>query len=204
MNAERLSLTRLLSLNDKEKSLEVWSKADSGKEHLLARVSVPWQPLKERLMERLAEQLDTPLMDLCVAGWKKVEEMRQFADRTQYPRHEKHRVALVAHDIASDCQPTLEVSLGPHRFPPVRFTLHVSVRLEGCVLTIAGGRIIAILPGTCEGEATLTYSDVDLAKAHTEKVNLGPEYSLSEGISLGVDDKNPARTRTRTVRNAKN
>jgi hypothetical protein len=183
-SAETIPLAGFLSLDDKEKALEIWSNADHGKDHLLARITVPWGPLKERLILRLAEQLNMPLMELFISAWKKVDEIQSVATKSHDRPREKNPVDLVSHELTYDCEPTLEVTLGPHRFDPVKFALHVCLKLDGCVLIIMDGRIVAIRPGTCEGEATLSYEGFEFAKAKTEKTELGPEYQLQDAIEI--------------------
>jgi hypothetical protein len=95
-------------------------------------------------------------------------------------------VNLVEHEITEDFKPTVEVTLGGVQFPRLEFDLHLSLKFEGCVLTIVDGKIVAVLPGTCQGEATLKYLDVTVAKSETKKMNLGAEIQLTKSIAIGA------------------
>jgi len=64
--------------------------------------------------------------------------------------------------------------------------LKVSLKFEGCVLTIQNGKIKEILPGNCKGETSLQWKEFVLAEAETEKVDLGEAIPLGNGVAISV------------------
>ena len=71
-------------------------------------------------------------------------------------------------------------------FPRLKFDLHVILKLEGCVLTIQEAKIKEMLPGTCQGLATLEWNGFILAEAKTGKMDLGDKIRLGKGVEISA------------------
>jgi hypothetical protein len=186
MSAREMTLSRFLKWDEKSKTAQIGSNLDSKKEEIVAEISVPWEPLKEKMVEEIVKLLDLPLKDFCLAAWKKNRELQQFADREKYPPDETNKVNLIEHEITGEYHPTVEVSFAGKTFPKLKFDLNVSLKLTGCVLTIQDGKIKEILPGNCQGEAVLQWKKAVLAKATTETVDIGGEIKLEKPIAISA------------------
>lgn len=187
MSAAETTLTKFFNWDEKSQIARIGSNLSSENEKLLAEISVPRELLKEKLIERIVELLNFPMKDFCLAAWKKHKELQEFADPEKYPPQEQNKVNLLEHEITADYHPVLEVSWNGKSFPKQTFDLGLSVRLEGCVLTIKGGRIEEVLPGTCQGKAVLKWKESVLAKAETSKTDLGNAIKLEKGVQISVD-----------------
>lgn len=186
MSASEMTLSKFLKWDEKSKTAQVGSNLDSKKEKLIAQISVPWEPLKEKMLEKIAALLDLPLKEFCLAAWKKHHELQQFADSEKYPPDETNQVNLLEHEIIAEYRPTLEVSFGGKTFPKLQFDLNLNLKFEGCVLTIQDGKIKEILPGNCQGEAILQWKEFALAETKTEKVDLGDKIKLGKGVAISA------------------
>ena len=88
------------------------------------------------------------------------------------------------HEIVSEHHPALEINLAGVRVQRIDFDLDVSLKLEGFVLTIQGGKIKGVRLGTYQGEASLAWEGIVLLKAESEAMPIGEEVDLGEGVLI--------------------
>lgn len=184
MNITEATLSKLLKLNDASETDRVQSDLAKQKDRILAEVAVPWEPLREKLVEQIVKMLDLKLLDFCLAVWRKEQELRPFADPKQHPPDEVNHVNLLEHEIVSEHHPTLDISLGGKRIKKLECDLNFTLSIRGCILTIKGGKIIEVAPGECACEAKLNFKDIPLLAAKTKDESLGKSVPLAEPVTI--------------------
>lgn len=196
MSTDSCTLSGLMKLHNKSNRDELRARLESQKANMGLEVGIPWRQIEKKMVEKVVELLDSKLLDLCLAAWKKYEELQELADPEKFPPDEANEVTLLEHEILSEQHPGVEIvihGLGIKR--QVTFDLEASLTLKGCSLVIKGGRIMKATPGKCAGQASLKFKGVVLAEAKTDEVQLGPAVDLGEGIPIARSEETRATPR---------
>jgi hypothetical protein len=147
--------------------------------------SVQWVASTPDLAQKVGDMLDIRISDVLVGAWKKIAEVKKYADPLKYPPDEVYEVELFEHEVSSEHKPRIEIRMDN---PPVRkdleFTVTVSLTLKAFKLRIKGGRVLKILAGTCQGKGSIAFLGQDLLKKSLEPVELPGSFDLGEGIPL--------------------
>jgi hypothetical protein len=187
MPGNNLTLTELFNLKKEPPTFDQKVRSDfAAAEKEVAITTVAWPLLEDKILETLVEMFDLKLLDLCLTGWRKYEDLQEYADRKKHPLGEKNEVPLAEHEIISKHRPKLEISVGKYK-KTLAFDLNACLKLEDVVLQIQDGRIKGVQPGTCGGEATLEWENVTLIKAKTKNIRLGEPVPLGEGIVISPE-----------------
>jgi hypothetical protein len=181
VNPLELTLSHLLEL---ERSSTLYKQLGRALADLVSNAaagSVP-ESLEDGLSSEAPVLFNRKILDLCIEGWKKYKEIREFAEKKDGPS-DIHEVALMEHEITLEEEPELEVRFNGALVGRVTFKFEVCLTLEGVLLIIQEGKIKRVRLGRCQCEATLSVGPLSL-KAEGKKMMVGPEIELGDGITL--------------------
>jgi hypothetical protein len=127
--------------------------------------------------------LDTDLIGMLVAGWRKHHDLTAAARRTLAAAGVVELVQLVTHQVTVNQQPSVNVLVDGRQVATVQLGLSVVFDISVLVAGISSGRLIALHSGHCDITATLSIQGADLLTRQTH-LELPGLVSLSPGIRL--------------------
>jgi hypothetical protein len=152
---------------------------------ITVRANMDWPTMSGACAQALQTSLDIKLIDVLVGGWTKLVKLQAYLDHDRYPPSEICPFPLVEHTIRSVHHPCVEVLVDEVQIEPtITFNLEFTLNLEGIVLDIQGGRIIAIRTGSFAGGGTLKYASIILCEVETPKYEIPGIIVLDEGIAI--------------------
>ncbi len=139
-----------------------------------------------RMEAYLRELLDIPLEEILTEGWKRYGAIRDACERSKSDPEKTLFLSLAKHTLLSEHHPRIEIELSGKKIGEIAFDIRLRLTLEGFVLRIRGGEIVAIDTGTCLAEGSVACGDVVLIEKGPEKVVLPGTIVLeSEGANDG-------------------
>jgi hypothetical protein len=157
---------------------------DEVRSRLAARTNMGWPVISGTFAQALQSALDVKLLDVLCGGWTKLVRLQAYLDRDRYPPTELCPFPLVQHTIRSVHHPGVDILLNEKKIEEITFDLEFLLTLEGIVLTIRDGRIVAIAAGAYAGGAVLKYKDFVLCETHTPQFEIPGVVQLEEGIAI--------------------
>ena len=128
---------------------------------------------------KLADLLDTPLIEILSEGWKGAKAWKRVADNP-----EEQVVPLNPHTISSKHRPELKILRKEETIATLIFDVEVSLNFENAALLIRDRRIREFRPGTARVEGTLSLSEVKLLKRTSKDYTLPGLLSFDKGIPI--------------------
>src|ERR1043166_2013450 len=121
-------------------------------------------PVARLIGGKLADLLDTPLVEILNKAWKGAKAWKRLADNP-----DEQLVPLNPHTITSTHHPKLQLLLDEKPVgPPLIFEVEVTLNLENAALLIRDRRIREFRPGTARVEGTLSLSKVKLLQGSSK------------------------------------
>jgi hypothetical protein len=133
---------------------------------------------------RIAELLRLDLGVILVGGWKKMAELRGYTDRSKYGPDETVLVEITRHTVTSTHKPSLEVLVDGVKIDTLPFELKLTLTLDGAVLTIRDGKILAVSPGKCTAGGEMTLEGYEIFKREAASVKLPGTWTFKEPIAI--------------------
>lgn len=133
---------------------------------------------------RIPDLLRLDVGALLVSGWKKTTELRRYTDRTKYGPDETVFVELTRHTVTSAHKPTLDIVMDGVTIDTVPFELKFTLTLDGAVLTIRDGQILAVSPGSCKAGGELKCEGQSILKRELAPVKLPGTWTFKEPIPI--------------------
>ena len=146
--------------------------------------SVVWSLVKPEVASRLKDALGADALEVIAAAWGKARELRKYADPAKYPPEQSVVVHLGEHRVSCRVHPEIEVSFNDVPIRTVKFTLEFVAKFKSAALTIRGGAIRAVAPGSCSAQAVLKYGNVKLKEEQTPEVRFPGRLDLGEGLRI--------------------
>lgn len=138
---------------------------------------------RDEVMTVVLRAIDTPLVDVLVAGWRKWEELVAAAERSLREPQATECVELHDHHITSTHRPRIDVTLDGEPIAHVELTLELDALLHAVTAVVENGRLTALRTGHADVTARLSIEGIQV----TEKgrpIELPIEIGLGEGIVL--------------------
>lgn len=151
---------------------------------LALQTTVAWPALTDAFAQALRSALDVKLVDVLIGGWTKLIQLQAYLDRDRYPPTELCLLPLAQHTISSVHHPSVEILLNEQVIERITFHVEFVLTLEGIVLNIRDGRIVAVGAGTCAGGGILKFVDITLCEIQTPKYQIPGTLDLREGIVI--------------------
>jgi hypothetical protein len=134
----------------------------------------------------VAGLLHIDLVDMLLAGWRKLEDLVEAARRSLQFSGTKELVDLAAHSVTFTSQPYVDVLVDGARVVTVHLALSVVFDVNLLKATVRSARMVELHSGQCDITATLAVEGDDVATRH-ERVDLHLIVKLGAGIPLLTD-----------------
>jgi hypothetical protein len=131
-----------------------------------------WGVIGSEATSALKGVLDLDVFDVVARVWCGAKELHDFADRSKHPAGERSVLYLGEHAFTKTMYPTLAITIGPYKCPPLRFTLELVATIRSIALSICDGCITGLGSGDGDISGRLSYGDIDLTKRQSKKVPL--------------------------------
>ncbi len=136
-----------------------------------------------RMEAYLQELLDIPFEEVLTEGWKRYDAIRSVCEKSKKSPEKTFFLSLAKHSLLSEHHPRIEIELGGEKIGEITFDIRLRLTLEGFVLRIRGGEIVAIDTGNCLAVGTVAYGEIVLIEKGPEKVALPGTIVLQSGGS---------------------
>ena len=145
---------------------------------------IKWDVVSDVLIDRAVEMSDIPLAKILLPAWKEYQEIEKFADPQSYPPEDTELVSLVEHTVKSEHKSSLEILFKGVQVRVIDFTVGTELTLEGVVLRIRGGRVMAIEAGSVKGKASLAMEGETVLERPFTPISLPGKIDLGDGVPL--------------------
>jgi len=152
-----------------------------------ARLVLPeiqWRAAAEEVARQLRETLDVPLPRLLVNGWKLRSEMLSYCDPKKYAPDKSVTVKLSKHSVRWSQKPKVQVRVNGVPIGELNFTLEAKGTLELAVLTIRGGRVLALNAGHIILEGSVSLEDHEIVEERLLDVPIPGRLDFGDGLPL--------------------
>ena len=157
---------------------------------------IKWDVVADVLLDRAVEMSDIPLAEILLPAWKKYREIEKFADPQSYPPEDTELVSLLEHTIHSEHKSSLEILFKGVQVKVINFTVVTELTLEGVVLQIRGGRVMAIEAGSVKGKASLAMESKIVLERPFAPIPLPGRIDLGAGVPLRAKEAGLASSAT--------
>ena len=148
--------------------------------------AVPGLPLTaviEGVSASVQQALDVPVASLLVSAWDRSRDLRAAIQQTRDSDKAAVLVPLLTHTITSEHRPYVDVVVSGAPLARLVFPLKIAFGLDGFVLRIARGRIVAITTGTLKIKATLKFADFVLVEKALPSVPLPGSLDFEQRLA---------------------
>lgn len=121
--------------------------------------------------------------DVLLPGWREYQDLTSAARRTLAAPGSTELVHLASHRVSAAQQPSVAIWVDGSRVATLHLRLSLVLDIEALLARIRGGRLVAILTGSCDVTATLAIDGTDVAcrQAH---LDLPGEVALTQAVRL--------------------
>jgi hypothetical protein len=146
--------------------------------------TIAWPLVKSEAVSLLKDALDVDALKIIAAAWSKARELKKYADPAKYPADQSVVVHLGEHNVTCRLQPEIEVLFNEVPIRTIQFNLELVAKFKSAALTIRGGAIRAVSPGSCSAQVMLKYQGVKLKEEQTPEVKFPGRLDLGEGLRI--------------------
>jgi len=132
----------------------------------------------------IADLVRLDLGVILVGGFKKMAELRRYTDRGKYRADETILVELTRHTVTSLHKPSLDIVVNNVEVDKVPFELKLTITLDGALLTIRDGKILALSPGTCKVAGEFECEGYTILKRESAAVKVPGTWTFKEPIEI--------------------
>ncbi len=143
-----------------------------------------WSFTTKDVRKKIEDLLDIDVVTIMVRAWNKYRELQKYTDSKQYPLTDTYLVSLAEHTVSSTHHPYIEVTVNENPVGRIEFEVKVTLTLKGIILTVKGGRIMAIETGSCKGKGTIAYKGIPVFERETDSFALPGTIDLGQGIPI--------------------
>lgn len=182
-----LSVRDLLFEPDEDRTLE--ANLDDGQAlgAVDEKIGVLGRVVREFLVQELTrvilEVVDSDVVALMGAAWRKHTKLVEAARRTSASPGAEEQVVLATHRMSSIQEPQVDVLVDGALLGTLDLRVSVSFDVEGLVAVVRDGRLIGLRAGSSTAEAALAIEGIEIARRDME-FDLTSEISLANGIPL--------------------
>jgi hypothetical protein len=123
------------------------------------------------------------LDDVLLPGWREYRDLTSAARRTLAEPGSTELVHVASHRVSAAQQPSVAVLVDGKRVATLHLSLSLVLDVNALLARVRGGRLVAILSGSCDVTATLAIDGTDVAckQAH---LDLPGEVALAQSLRL--------------------
>jgi hypothetical protein len=134
-----------------------------------------------------------------LAGWREYQDLTSAARRTLAAPGSTELVHVASHRVSAAQEPSVAVLVDGKRVATLHLRVSLLFDVNSLLARVRGGRLIAVLTGSCDVTATLAIDGTDVAckQAH---LDLPGEVALTQAVRLlPARDYPPAEDDSRTL-----
>lgn len=132
------------------------------------------------------EVLKLDIFELVLKAWAAVHELEAYADPVKHPPGERAVVRWGACTLKAPQVIDVKLGVGAVELPVLRLTIDLAAEFTSLALTIEGGAILKIAPGTARASAGLRYGETELiAPRKTPELQAERGIEFSPGLRIG-------------------
>ncbi len=148
-------------------------------------VDQAWPFIKDAVNAEIGKALDTDLIGALVDGWRNASELHGYADPIRYPATKTVTMTLGRTTSAITVDPELTLVVGETVRQKLALVAEFLVTLQGVVLTIRGGQIIAVALGKVALQAKLKWGKHETPlKLKTPEIDLGGSRQIEPPVMI--------------------
>ena len=141
-----------------------------------------WALTRETVLDGLQKCLGELDVVRCFAkGWSTAIELQTLARQTLATPGLEKELPLAKHSLSVVVHPLVTIHCDPISLPTLRFTLQVDAAVEGAVLVIRNGKLVALEAAQLRPSAILSYGDCELKRAKLKPIQLAAPYQFADG-----------------------
>jgi hypothetical protein len=127
--------------------------------------------------------LNINVVDVLLAGWREYRDLTSAARRTLAAPGSTELVQVASHRVSAAQQPSVAVLVDGKRVATLHLRVSLVFHVNGLLARVRGGRLVAVLTGSCDVTATLAIDGIDVAckQAH---LDLPGEAALTQAARL--------------------
>jgi hypothetical protein len=148
------------------------------------QVPVTWRKVEELVAQEVVDLFDMKVVDLCFGGWKKLRELQDLRDGKDYSPSKLYKVPIVKHELSQAPEVKLKLRIANQVVSETTLKLKVSLKLEGALLHIQGGRIRKVQSGTCQLKGSVLFESAEIFKVETSAVEVGGVWDFGDGLPI--------------------
>ncbi|GAA5152649.1 hypothetical protein GCM10023321_21720 [Pseudonocardia eucalypti] len=138
---------------------------------------------EEHVADALVAQLNSPVADLVLDGWRKYRELIKAAEDSRNNPGSPAAVELATHEIGVTNRYPVDVYVNGNLVKTLAFELAVFLELHSVVAELRDGRLVAVRAGELRAGARLALDGVTLAEG-TLPLAVAPLVPLGAGLEL--------------------
>ncbi len=148
-------------------------------------VDQAWPFIKGAANVEIGKALDTDLVGALVDGWSTASELDGYTDPVRYPASKTVTMTLGRTTSAITVDPELTLVVGEAVRQKLALVAEFLVTLQGVVLTIRGGQIIAVALGKAALQAKLKWGKHETPlKLKTHEIDLGGSRAIDPPVTI--------------------
>jgi hypothetical protein len=143
--------------------------------------------------------LNINVVDVLLAGWREYRDLTSAARRTLTAPGSTELVHVDSHRVSAAQEPSVAVLVDGKRVATLHLRVSLVFDVNSLLARVRGGRLVAVLTGSCDVTATLAIDGTDVAckQAH---LDLPGEAALTQAVRLlPARDYPPAEDHARTL-----
>lgn len=170
--------TELVAVIDKDRFKKIADKAESFSR------PIPWGQVQTSIAGTMAGALQSKVLVGWVAAWQKSRELEEKAEKSREASNAPFSCTLLEHAIDSSFQPFVEVYLGPALIQRIDFEVELETEIDGAILNLRNGSIVAIQLGRCEWSGKISIEGVEVIHRDLATLDLPGHIVLKRPIAI--------------------
>lgn len=124
------------------------------------RTKVPhlsWANASKEIDEQVGSILNHPIDEMLVGVWAKYKDLQKYRDTKAYPPGRTILTSLAKHEVEASFNPSVVIQVAGMDTARLELPIMLRLHLEGVILKIEGGKILALQAGSLQGVATVEF-----------------------------------------------
>ena len=174
---------------DEDRFTEIAKKAES-----FAR-PVPWSQIQTSIAGAVAGVLQSTVIGGWVAAWQKSKELEEKTERSRKAPEIPFFCTLLEHTIDSSFEPYVEVYVGPTLIQKIDCNVTLETRIDGVILNLLDGTIVALQLGRCEWSGIISIEGVEVINRELTTLDLPGHITLKHPIPIALGKESVGSSR---------
>jgi hypothetical protein len=121
--------------------------------------------------------------DVLLPGWRQYRDLTSAARRTLTAPGTTELVHVASHRVSAEQQPYIAILVNGRKVATLHLRLSLVLDINALLARVRGGRLVAILTGSCDVTATLAINGTDVASKPAH-LDLPGEVALRRAVRL--------------------